>query len=205
MGSLENLTQKIREEAEEESRSIRGKAEAEAGHILAQAREEAGARKAGVLKRGLARAGERKRRIVTLAQLEARKALLAVREELIEEVFRDALESLENLEDGVYRELLKKALAASSRTGDECVIFSPRDRARLGDGFIEEVNREIESIRGQGRGRLVLSEETRDICGGFILKGMNIEINGSFEALLAAARDELEPRVAEVLFGKVGA
>ena len=49
-------------------------------------------------------------------------------------------------------------------------------------------------------GALVLSEETRDINGGFILIYGGIEENCSFQAMFNSRKDELSDKVHEVLF-----
>ena len=66
------------------------------------------------------------------------------------------------------------------------------------DDFWKDINEELQ-IKGKA-GKLVPAKEPRDIHGGFILLAEGVEINCSFEALLTMKRDELEPKVAAVLF-----
>ena len=51
-----------------------------------------------------------------------------------------------------------------------------------------------------GAGMLTLSEETRDIRGGFIMVDGDVEINCAFETLVRLQREKLEKKVADVLF-----
>ena len=50
------------------------------------------------------------------------------------------------------------------------------------------------------KGELKLSNETRDIKGGFILEKNGIEVNNTFEALVNSLKEDLEYEVANVLF-----
>ena len=52
-----------------------------------------------------------------------------------------------------------------------------------------------------GTGMLTLSEETRNIKGGFIMVDGDVEINCAFETLVRLQREKLEKDVAQVLFG----
>ena len=47
---------------------------------------------------------------------------------------------------------------------------------------------------------LAVSEETRDISGGFILKDGRIEVNCTFDALVRAEREQTAGEVAKLLF-----
>jgi len=48
--------------------------------------------------------------------------------------------------------------------------------------------------------KMKLSDETRDICGGLILRRGSIETNCSVELLLELCRGELSAKLADVLF-----
>ena len=50
------------------------------------------------------------------------------------------------------------------------------------------------------RGCLTLSEDSRDIKGGLILEGEQVEVNCSFEALVREQREPLAAQVARLLF-----
>ena len=49
---------------------------------------------------------------------------------------------------------------------------------------------------------LKISNEARRIQGGFILKRRGVEVNGSFETLIRTEREEIESKVAAILFGE---
>ena len=51
-----------------------------------------------------------------------------------------------------------------------------------------------------GTGMLTLSEETRNIRGGFIMLDGDVEVNCAFETLVRLQRERLEKEVAQALF-----
>ena len=112
-------------------------------------------------------------------------------------------------------------------TGKEQLVFSPKDRNRIGKQVVVAANEALvknvapelpESITDSkvgafvgklvnsataqitGTGLLSLSEETRNIRGGFILVDGPIEVNCAFETLVRLQREKLEKQVADILF-----
>lgn len=187
MEDAETGAEKIKKEASDKARALendaRQKAEKKRDHILEQAR------KAAV---------EQKGRIIGVAQLDTRKKLLAAKQEMIGVAFEKALEEMASLNDSDYFDIIQQLLIATAETGKEAVIMSESDKKRVPADFLTKVNKQIS---GNGRvGNLNLSEESRDIKGGFILQRGGLEMNCSFESLLEMKREELEHDVAELLF-----
>lgn len=197
--SLDSILDRIAEEARAHSEQIRKEAEARRERIVREAREKGKSEAADILKRGQEDAKVRHERMVTLANLENRKRLLAAKQKSIQTAFDSALRSLADLPDERYKGLIKTMILATA-TGTERVILSKRDRDRLGNGFLAEVNHALKVLNKPGS--LEFSDETRDITGGFILLGERVETNVSFDAALSLIRDDLEPEVAHVLFGR---
>ncbi|NLB28609.1 MAG: hypothetical protein GX823_00030, partial [Clostridiales bacterium] len=72
------------------------------------------------------------------------------------------------------------------------------DRAKIGKAVVRAANRLLSE---NGRpARLELSDETREMSGGVVISGGDIETNCSLEKLVAQYRNELSPRVAKILF-----
>jgi len=76
--------------------------------------------------------------------------------------------------------------------------MSGAGKSKLSADFISKLNKAL-AAAGK-KGNVKLSDETRDISGGFILKSQGVEINNSFEAIIRLFRDEIEPKVAEIFF-----
>ena len=199
----------MKEGAERICRRIEADAGAKAENILADAAKkvdmmlsgterEAEKRREQILGRAQKEAEEQKRRILGIARLDARKQMLAAKQELIKEALQQALEALSNLEEQDYFAVLKKMLLASIKTGEEIVILSPRDKARIPKSFWKEIQEEL-AAAGR-KNKLSISKETFETSGGFILRSGGVEINNSFDSLLEMYRDELEMEAAAILF-----
>ncbi len=194
----DRIIQRVQDDAQAKAEQIKAEAQEKANAIEEDARQKAERRKAHILEQARKTATEQKGRIIGVAQLETRKSLLAAKQEMISEAFDKALDELVNLDDQEYLKVVRDLLLNMAETGSETVIFSEQDRKRITDDFWKEIN---EALSKQGKkGELKLSEETRNIKGGFILQVSGVEMNCSFEALLDMKRDELEPEIARLLF-----
>ena len=213
-------------QAEAAADKFRTQAEAEDRDLLAKSeRAQADREAAELAARNQRNAAEREERLVSAAQMEARKTLLTAKQEMVERAYQRALEKLRSLPQEQYVELLAALLVRASSTGREEVVFSPEDRegagkaavARanellakeaapelpLGDGVVANLLNKVAagvSAFAQGTAMLAVSEETRDISGGFILKDGRIEVNCTFDALVRAEREQTAGEVAKLLF-----
>ena len=128
------------------------------------------------------------------AKMEARRDILATKQELIGRAFDLALEKLLELPEKEYVALLSDLAVKASSTGKEAIIFSQKDRTRYGKTVVTQANEKL------GGGHLTLSEQTRPIKGGLILQDSQVETNCSFEVLIHLQRNTLSAEVAQVLF-----
>ena len=195
MNGIEKLIQQIDADAQTEIDAIQAQAQAEAAELTAQYAQQAEREKQEILARGRKAAAEREERLVGVAQLEARKQLLEVKQEMLEKAFEQALQDLLNLPEKDYVELLSKLIAQAAQSGREEVIFSQKDRPRYGKAAVTQANERL----GE-KGHLTLSAQTRPIQGGFILSDGEVEVNGTFDTLVRLQRRELDGPVGKVLF-----
>jgi V/A-type H+-transporting ATPase subunit E len=199
-GKVDKLKAKIISDAEAQAHGIVEEGQAEADAVRAEAQAEIDKINAEARAHAESEAKEHIRRQVSLRQLEAKKAVLAEKGKVMEEVFGKALAELRGRDRegsyGLTKELLLKAI----ETGDEEVIVASDDRGGLTPSFIESINAEL-SKAGK-RAEIKLGDETREIQGGFILRRGRTEINSSFETLLTMLRDDVETEVAKILFGE---
>ena len=114
---------------------------------------------------------------------------------LVGRAFERALERLCALPEEEQIDFLSRLAAAAALTGRERVALSPADRARWGGQVVLRANAAL----GE-RGCLTLSEDSRDVKGGLILEGEQVEVNCSFEALVREQREPLAAQVARLLF-----
>ncbi len=196
--SLEKILERIAGDAQKEIDRITKRATSNAEKIIREAEEESEILKAESLQRAKEEAAQRKERMIAMARLDFRKRILDEKQRAIDVVFRGAIEKLCNLEEDEYRALMKRMLLSGVQTGEEEVILAQRDKTKLTSSFIDELNEELRN--NEKKGNLTISEETREISGGFILRGGDIELNSTFESLLESSRDELESEVGQLLF-----
>lgn len=198
MSALEKIQERILQDAGAKAGEIVKAATAQADEVLSHVRAQAAKLRDDEVARGRERAEENRRRILTLAELDARKQILATKVALIEEVFFEAARRLASLEPALYEAYLEKAMLAGTESGDEEVIMSPRDRSTFGPEVVAEVNA---ALAEQGRkANLRLSDTARDLAGGLVLKSGNVEVDCTFDAILARARETMLVDVARILF-----
>ncbi|MBQ0134750.1 MAG: hypothetical protein KBS46_06460 [Clostridiales bacterium] len=129
-----------------------------------------------------------------LAQMEARKGVLALKQEMISESFEKACGKIVALPEEQYVALLAKLAKEAAVTGSERIVLNKRDKAAIGAAVCEKANALL------GNGQLTVAEETGDFAGGLILRRDSIEVNCTAELLVKLCREELSSKVAGVLF-----
>lgn len=198
MDGLSRITDRIACDTERDAADRIVAAQADAHEKRLHGQKAAEARRAALVAAGRAEADELVRRTASAAELDARKALLAVKQELVTEAFTKALNRLLSLSEAEYRELLTRLAVNASRTGHEALMLNNEDRQRHGPAVIAAAN---QALADAGRpGALILSPEVIPAVGGLILKDGPVETNCTVEALVTQARNPLTPEVARLLF-----
>lgn len=228
MNGIEKITQMIQSEAQTEIDGVLEAARRDAAETAARYEAQARAESAELAAKQEKAAAEREERLVSVAQLEARKTTLAAKQEMVERAYALALEKLCTLPEEKYITVLAELMAEAAATGREEVIFSDRDRERVGKAAVAKANellarktapelpRELTETRvgaildkavasvsaiAQGTAMLTLSPETRPMSGGFILQDQRVEVNCTFDTLVRLQRAETAGAVAKKLFG----
>lgn len=200
MSGATKLIDRIVSEAQDQAEKVLAEARQRAAEIIDKAKKEAAAREEAIIAAARRQAEDRRRRILTIADLDARKETLVAKVEMIEDTFAQALDRLQKLENSAYQELVMPMLLSAAVTGNEEILVSPADRERYTPEFLAKVN---EALKKEGKqGSLTLAGETREMSGGFVLRSGEVEINNSFDSILRMQRDLLEPEVAAILFAE---
>lgn len=194
MDGIEKITQRIREDTQREIAAIEAQAQEKAQAIRDQYAQQARQESAAILARGEKSANQRLERLESAAGLERRKLELAARQQVLGEAFALALDKLCALPEEEYIALLAALAAKAAQSGREQLIFSHKDRARVGKQVVMAANERL------GSGALTLSEQTRPIRGGFVMSDGDVEVNCAFETLVRMQREKLEKEVADILF-----
>jgi V/A-type H+-transporting ATPase subunit E len=200
MEGMEKIKERILEDARREADKIIRGAEKEAQNILDHAEKTARQRKKALYEKAQKDSQEARRKTLAMAELEMRKGLLAVKQKMVDTAFERALEKLRNLEGKDYENMIMGMMEKAVETGNEEIILSPNDLKKFKPEFLSTVNQRL-SKKGI-KSNLKIAEETRNIQGGFILKGKGVEVNNSFESIIRMERDEIESQVAAILFGE---
>ncbi|AEE95830.1 V-type ATP synthase subunit E [Mahella australiensis] len=201
MAGIDSIIRRIEDDARDKAEQILNDARVEADDIVDAARKKAHDIESSILSEAESDAAEVKRRMHMAAQLRMRKDILAAKQEMIDKAFEQALQRIEAMDAEHYNQYIKRWILSSDIDGDEEIIISAADRGRITPEFIALIN---EELKAAGKiGSMFLSEEHRDIRGGFVLRKGGIEINSSVEALVRMDRDELESDIARALFGEV--
>ncbi len=226
MEGIEKITARIAQDAQAEISRLTAETEEKVQAVLTNAAAQAQQEANEIVEKGRMAASERLERLNSASQMERRKLELAARQEVLGEAFALALGKLCTLPEQEYIALLTRLALEASSSGKEQLILSQKDRAAVGkqvvmavnDALVKErapslpeevtrskvgafvdklVHNTTAAVTGTG---LTLSEETRDLKGGFIMVDGDVEINCAFETLVRLQREQMEKKVADALF-----
>ncbi len=227
MEGIEKITAKIAEDAQAEVSRLMAETDEKVKAIQTSAAAQAQQEANEIVEKGRMAASERLERLSSAAQMERRKLELSAKQEVLGEAFDLALSKLCALPEKDYINLLTKLALEASSSGKERLIFSQKDRNKVGKQVVIAANEALVKERTPalpeevtkskvgafvdklvhstaaavtGAGMLTLAEETRDIQGGFIMVDGDVEINCAFETLVRLQREKLERKVADALF-----
>jgi len=141
-------------------------------------------------------AADEKSHVLAAARMDIAKQLLAEKGKILDDVFKQSRRQLQQLPDDQYHQLITKLMLQAVETGQEQVILDINE-ARIDQQLIDQVNQELSA---NGKGDLKLSDQRRDLGGGFILSRGKIKTNVSFEVILDQARKDLEIGLAKEVF-----
>lgn len=196
--SLEKIIERIEQDAKEQAEDIKKKASIASEKIIQEAKEQAEALKKDSLEDAKNRAEQHKQRIISAANLEFRKEILAEKQNAIDEAFKEAMRLLVNMPSDEYKKTIKNMILSNVQTGNEEIILSERDKERFGNELLRDINNQLS--KNKKKGNLTLSKITYDMPGGFIMKRGDIELNNSFSKLMESLREDLESEVSKILF-----
>lgn len=184
---------------------IQADAKAQADAILAQAEQQCASIREDYEKKASAAYGDKIRAgvkecqgkvdsIERIAQMEAKKAVLALKQEMVSASFDKARDMIVGLPKEQYAAFLAKLAAQAAVTGDEEVLLNGRDRDTVGPAAVKAANETF------GAGRLTLAADAGNFAGGLILRRGNIEVNCTVELLVELCRADMSAQLAGVLF-----
>ncbi|MDD5084681.1 MAG: V-type ATP synthase subunit E [Candidatus Omnitrophica bacterium] len=191
--SLENIVDKILEDASAKREALVKDASSRADETLRSAQKDAAGLRKKIIDEANRRAELDMERAYIAKNLDIRKDILRKKRELIDRVFDGALESIFKLNDNKYLDILEKMILANVPRESCEIQFSKNDSARIKSDFLDKLN-------GKGfRLRMGPSFDRKDL--GFVIKMDRIIMDFTFSKGLKALKDKFQFEVAKILFG----
>ena len=194
MKGTEKIIAQIRSDAKEQADAILAQAEQQCASIRADYEKQAKELYREKIRAGTADCQDRVDSMDRIARMEAKKGILALKQQMVSESFDKACDMIINLPKEQYAAFLAKLAAKASATGDEEIILNARDRAAVGENVVKAANALVSG------GRLSLSAETGSFAGGLILRRGSVEANCTVELLVELCRSDMSSEIAKVLF-----
>jgi len=196
--SIKDINDKILSDAKIQAAKIITQAEVTADNIIRKGEKEADNIKKTILYKNNQEASLKKNKILTEANLDAKKTILSEKQNIMDDVFSNAFQNILKLNDKDYQYFIKKLILENIETDNETIFIGSFDKNRISNGFIEDINKELKT-RGR-KGELCLSNSYLPIKGGIIIGSGMIRKNISLELLLKNIREESERQISEILF-----
>jgi len=196
--TIKDINEKIISDAQIQADKIITQAEDNANNIIKKGEKEADNIKNIILGKNNQEASLKKSKILTEANLEARKTILSEKQKIMEGAFNKALESILKLDDKDHRNFIKKLILGNIEKGDETIFIASSDKNKISKDFIEDINKKLEA-KGK-KGELKLSTSYLPIKGGVIIGSGKVRKNISLELLLKKVREESEIEICKYLF-----
>lgn len=197
----DKIVSSIMSEAQEKADVIIQDANADVSAITDKAEKTAEAEKVKILENGKKQSDMRYQQIISEAKMNARRAKLGAKEEVIEAAFNQATGELKAIAasgDDNYEIALSKMIKEAAEeigTNDLIIHLNEADTNKFKQDLSSSDSFELEGVK------FTLGEPIKAI-GGAILKTSNgdIEVNNTIEARLERFKSILRSEVAEVLF-----
>ena len=196
----DKIVSSIMSEAQGKADVIIQDANAEVSQIQAKAEKTAEVEKANILENGKKQSDMRYQQIISEAKMNARRAKLGAKEEVIEAAFNQAtgeLKSIASSGSEEYENSLSKMIkeAADEIGRDDLIIH-------LNEADTNKIKQDLSSDSFELEGiKFTIGEPIKTI-GGAVLKTSDgdIEVNNTIEARLERYKSILRSEVAEILF-----
>ena len=192
MKGTEKIIAHIEADAQAQADAVLGEARQRCEAIKARFDDKAARLYSDRIREGVKACQDQEDSALRISRMEARKSVLSVKQEMVEKSFDLAVQQIVALPDEKYTAFLANLVKKAGPAGDEEIILNAADRARVGEALLKAVNADGAKMK--------LSDETRDIKGGLILRRGSIETNCSVQLLVELCRGELSAKLADVLF-----
>lgn len=195
MKGTEKIVAHIGDEAKAQAQAILDEAAAKAKEISDSYAKSAQDEYWNMVRAGVKDCEAEAQRVKRVADMECKKDILSLKQEMISGAFKAAQEKLASMQGDEYVDFLVSLAVKAAPSGERELVFNSRDKAEVGASVVEKANAAL-----GGKAKLRLSDEVRDIAAGLIVKAGGIETNCSAESLIASSRAELSSELAKIMF-----
>lgn len=200
--AIDQITAKIIEDAKKERERILKSAAEEKSKIIKAAEENAQKLRASILEKAREDANMRSQTALIKSQMEHNKRVLAVQRQILDSIFTKAVEALPSMTGEKYKNMMQRVLLNAIGDGTEEIRLNRNESARLGSDFWKQIAVALKSSGRKAEIKTVIDESIGD---GFIVRGEKEQTDCRISTLVGSMKQELEPVVAQLLFGKVQA
>lgn len=191
--NAEAILSKIGEDARETAERIESEAQVRVAEWKAASRDRIEGMHATMVAQARKDGDELEQRLLRMAEMEDRKALLQKKRELIDAAFALAGEKLAATTATEKRAFFLRQILRFAM-GDETLFIGAEHADWYDEQFIVEANKAL--VADGKHGGLTPSAERRPSCVGLILVSNGAEIPCTFGAFIEEARAEMEQQVA---------
>jgi vacuolar-type H+-ATPase subunit E/Vma4 len=171
------------------------KAEAEAGKIREEYDKKASDLAEKLTAESHRKAEEEAHRLIVNEQLELRKKLLEEKREILDSFFEQARIKIEDMPGEKYIGFIRKVIVERAITGKEEISVASGQVKLYPDDFVDSLNKEL----GKG-GAFRMSGPSDEFSWGVVLREGKRVIDLSLETMFGQVKEEMEPRIAGLLF-----
>lgn len=192
---IQGILEKIEADAKEAASQALLEAQKKADAIRAQGEAQAQRQRLALQERLQADRAELEGRMLRMAELEDKKAQLAVKRQVMDDAFALAVDKLRRLPEEEKRAFFREQLLSTAR-GDEELFIGQEENAWFSDAFLADLNA---ALAAAGKPGCLKKGGSVDGCGFELRQGGEAQ-RCTFEALVEGSRMALEGDVARVLF-----
>lgn len=190
--SVNNLINKIVEDARKQETAILEKSKEEASKILLASEKKIEKMISDNKEKAVVEGNAMKDRTIQSAILQVRNKKLSAKQEMLDKVFCEAIARLESLDNEEFEKFFITSVRNSGFTGNGEVIVNSKRENAISSETIKKLNEELGLELSLGK--------PSDIDDGFMLKRDNVCRNFTFKAIMEFLKGDLRTVVAKELF-----
>ncbi len=189
---VEKIIERIEKDAQRKADNILAREKEKAEELREEIEKEKERKLDEIRKKNEREIKTMKNRILSQAKLESRKKKLNIREEMMERVFENAKEKLEETDPSEYKDYLKDAVEKSTDVlGEDITVHCNEESEDIVRDMVDDIDPSIEV------------ESSLDSIGGIKASSKKgAEIDLSFEANLKRIRKNLRKEISDILFAE---